>query len=425
MIQLVIVADDFTGALDTGVQFAAAGAATYVITDTSMDIGEVDPEVQVLVVDAETRHLDQKQALQTVQDVLTKVHEAGIPYVYKKTDSALRGNIGAELEAAMLACGSRHIHLLPAFPAMKRTTENGILLIDGVPVSESVFGQDPFEPVCASSVAEIVAAQSGGEIHSMGSSLPDGDIPDGILIYDCKTDADLIRIAGQLSARGELSLTAGCAGFAAVLPGLLNLTGSAPDIDFPDQRLMVVCGSVNKITVEQLLAAEKAGVGRYHLKAEQKLNWNWKNSREADELVQIWKRRCEEEGAFILDSNDAEGINETAEYIREHDMDLEQIRVGIAGCMGAMAKKLLDQGLEATLLLTGGDTLMSFMKQIGVYALRPLGEAAPGAVVSGFVYKGKEYRVVSKSGGFGEKTLILDLKSLLCEENGKERMQNE
>ena len=33
MVKLLIIADDFTGALDTGVQFAARGAATSVITD--------------------------------------------------------------------------------------------------------------------------------------------------------------------------------------------------------------------------------------------------------------------------------------------------------------------------------------------------------------------------------------------------------
>ena len=34
MIQLLMIADDFTGALDAGVQFASHGAKTTVITDT-------------------------------------------------------------------------------------------------------------------------------------------------------------------------------------------------------------------------------------------------------------------------------------------------------------------------------------------------------------------------------------------------------
>lgn len=39
MITLLIIADDFTGALDTGVQFAAAGTVVRVVTDTGMITG--------------------------------------------------------------------------------------------------------------------------------------------------------------------------------------------------------------------------------------------------------------------------------------------------------------------------------------------------------------------------------------------------
>ena len=56
MIQLLMIADDFTGALDSGVQLAAFGAKTAVITDASSDWTRIAREADVLVVDAETRH---------------------------------------------------------------------------------------------------------------------------------------------------------------------------------------------------------------------------------------------------------------------------------------------------------------------------------------------------------------------------------
>ena len=58
MVKLLIIADDFTGALDTGVQFSAHGAVTSVITDPAFDFTKVDSSIQVLVMDAETRHLE-------------------------------------------------------------------------------------------------------------------------------------------------------------------------------------------------------------------------------------------------------------------------------------------------------------------------------------------------------------------------------
>lgn len=62
MIRLLIIADDLTGALDTGVQFAASGAATRVVTDINYDYSKAEEEVKVLVMDAETRHLKAREA---------------------------------------------------------------------------------------------------------------------------------------------------------------------------------------------------------------------------------------------------------------------------------------------------------------------------------------------------------------------------
>ena len=52
MIHLFVIADDFTGALDTGVQFASYGAATKVVVGTGLQALEADAQTQVLVVDA-------------------------------------------------------------------------------------------------------------------------------------------------------------------------------------------------------------------------------------------------------------------------------------------------------------------------------------------------------------------------------------
>lgn len=64
MVKLLIIADDFTGALDTGVQFAARGAATRVVTDLAYDFTLADAEVLVMV--AETRHLPPEEAYDVV-----------------------------------------------------------------------------------------------------------------------------------------------------------------------------------------------------------------------------------------------------------------------------------------------------------------------------------------------------------------------
>ena len=132
MIHLFVIADDFTGALDTGVQFASYGAAL-----------EADAQTQVLVVDAETRHLPAAQAYDTVYRLVRWAKEKKIGCIYKKTDSALRGNIGAELSAALAADGGDRLHFVPAFPNLERVTRGGVHYIGGVPVAQSVFERTP------------------------------------------------------------------------------------------------------------------------------------------------------------------------------------------------------------------------------------------------------------------------------------------
>ena len=90
MLKLLIVADDFTGALDTGVQFASLGASAKVVTSTKCDSTQLD-ELDVLVFDAETRHKDPVIAYTTVYDFVKRVAAFGVEYVYKKTDSVYAG----------------------------------------------------------------------------------------------------------------------------------------------------------------------------------------------------------------------------------------------------------------------------------------------------------------------------------------------
>ncbi len=171
MVTLLIIADDFTGALDTGVKFAARGAAVRVVTDYEYEFGQTDSGAQVLVMDAETRHLSGEEAYRRVYRIVKRAREARVAYIYKKTDSALRGNIGSELAAALDASGEPVLHFFPAFPKMKRTTRRGIHYIDGVPVQESVFGQDPFEPVRCSFIPDIIRQQSSTEVKVISDGM--------------------------------------------------------------------------------------------------------------------------------------------------------------------------------------------------------------------------------------------------------------
>ncbi len=413
MIKLLILADDFTGGLDTGVQFASRGISTCVATDPETDFLSGAGESQVLVIVAETRHLPADEAYRAVFSVVSRAVDMGIPHIYKKIDSALRGNIGAELTAALDASKAPMLAFVPALPSMNRVTRGGIHYVDGVPVADSVFGQDPFEPVRESEIAQLIALQSKAAVQSV---TPD-ELPDfrGIAVLDASSGEDLRQVGQAVAAADGLRLMAGCAGFAAVLPELLQLNvRQVPKLPVLDSGLFVLCGSVNPITQRQLDYGESCGFQRIHIRPEEKLHPEWFGTPEGAVLLERWKRRMLEEPWMILDANDRDPSNrETADLARSLGWTAEDIRQRISASLGVILSAMVQQDACRTLLITGGDTLLQSMNRMGVSRMMPLTEVFPGVVISRVHLGNHSWFVMTKSGGFGEETLLADLKELI------------
>lgn len=409
MLRLLIIADDFTGALDTGVQFASCGAITRVITDRNASLADYASGCEVLVVDAETRHLSGNEAYRYVSDIVTQAVNLDIPHILKKTDSALRGNIGAELTALLEASGETQLPFLPAFPQMRRCTVAGVHYIDGVPVAESVFGKDPFEPVTHSKISDVIACQSSVTVTSCTANAPVSKEP-GILVYDASSVEDLAAEAQLLHKESKLRIMAGCAGLGSVLPKLLNI-GNGKPVPMPvmDPNFLVICGSVNPITVAQCDYAEEEGFQRIRLHPEQKLDPAYWDSREGQQKFQNLQTLINQYRYRIIDTNDSGSNKPTADYAAAHGMTIEDVRQAVSRSIGHLVSRLFSNPNLGTLLITGGDTLLQCMNYMSIPEIEPLGELDRGVVLSRFSYQGYTRYVISKSGGFGKEDLFVAL----------------
>jgi len=161
--KILIVADDYTGASDTGVQFSKRQLRSIVLTgkdyiDTSLK------DCDVLVVDTESRSDDGDTAYRKAYEIGKIAKEKNIRYIFKKLDSTLRGNIGAELSGLMDSCGIQHAVLSPAMPSYGRTTKNGNVYVNNVLLAETEFARDPKTPVNESYIPEIISKQTDKRI---------------------------------------------------------------------------------------------------------------------------------------------------------------------------------------------------------------------------------------------------------------------
>ncbi len=409
MTKLLVIADDFTGTLDTGIQLVRKGIKTSVVIGTENVLAS-RAEYPVVVVDTESRHLKPTDAYEKIFKLASEAKSLGIDCVYKKTDSALRGCVGAELSAALDAWDAKALEFVPAFPKTKRITKDGTQFIDGVPVSESAFGRDPFEPVRHSFVPDILADQTKTPVILAGKDAE----PEckHIVLHDAATDEDLAAIAEQLKAKGT-TLMSGCAGFAAQLDSIVGLeTGKADDPKKTD-GMFIVCGSLNSISEEQVIYAEDAGFKRIHLSTEQILEPDYLSSPEGQEWLAGLKKLCEGGIPVMLDSFKCHG--DCDDYAAKAGISTEQLRAKVAHGLGEITREWTNFNLNHTLVVIGGDTLSSFMGVIGCNEVTPTCEMSAGVVCSVLKWSGHEVQIISKSGGFGYKEVLTDIEKTVCE----------
>ncbi len=109
-----ITADDLTGAADAAAAFARPGASVGLSLDFRPPTAK--DERPVFGVTTNTRGLPAGEVFDLVGDSVGQLRMAGATFIFKKLDSNMRGNVGAELAAVLDTFGGP-ILLAPAFPA--------------------------------------------------------------------------------------------------------------------------------------------------------------------------------------------------------------------------------------------------------------------------------------------------------------------
>jgi D-threonate/D-erythronate kinase len=382
-----VVADDLTGAADGGVQLARAGYRTAVAFHGE-SVARNGAALDAVVLDTDSRALGPDAARARVRDAMRAV--AAAPIVLKKIDSTLRGQVGAEVAAALDASGRRVAVVAPAFPAAGRTTEGGVQRLDGEPVHRTRFAQDPVSPVREAHLPTLLDAELPGGVREVRAADADG-LAQALaagrsVVADAHTDAELEAVVRAVADPAGV-LWVGSAGLAralgAVHPGP-GLAVAEPGDD-TEARVLVIAGSANDLAREQVERLVASGVAAAGLSL--------------PALGAGAAEACAALAARALGDGRACVVHPVGEG---QGPDLPR---RIAAALGEVAARLADAGLVTALVLTGGETAVTVARRLGATGLRVDDELEPGVPV-GRLLGPRPYRVVTKAGGFGSPEVL-------------------
>jgi D-threonate/D-erythronate kinase len=354
---LTIVADDLTGACDTGALFAARGLVPVSVWPRRA------VEAQVRVIDTESRTVAPLEASERVSAVTARARAGSW---FKKIDSTLRGPIGPEVDALMRGTGASTAIVCPAFPAQRRVVLDRMLLVRGVPVAETPIGRDPHFPRGTSSVVDLLRPQLdralawipidqlragpdalAARVHRLAGT---------VIVADAESDADLDALVDAALATTPVPLLVGSAGLAQALAVRLGLRGERVELPI-GARWLVVAGSLHPATRRQVREARAAGL--------------------------------------------------TVLATAERD----------SGDRGAAVARLIEQAMAALqrepwdlVVVTGGETAVALWSALGAERLDLVGAPAPGLAFGHLRVPGREpLPLLTKAGGFGPPDLLTSL----------------
>ena len=258
---LIVIADDFTGAAELGGVGLRFGLNVEIQTEF-----DVNSNAELLVIDTDSRSDSPALAVKKVERLASQIHEMGEVWIYKKTDSVLRGNVRIELQTLRKIFDQKTVLLIPANPSFGRTISNGKYFIRDTPLHQTDFANDPEHPIKSSDVMQLLGASADMDIRCIHTGEP---IPKcEIAIGETENQDHLIKWAYQTHTK---ILPAGGSEFFYVLLRTMGMSPLQKDtsIEFlTDSTTLIVCGSASEYSRKTIAQTRKNGKAVYDMPAE-------------------------------------------------------------------------------------------------------------------------------------------------------------
>lgn len=393
----LIIADDFTGANDTGVQLVRRGYQTKVVLSSR---GVLQDDLNY-VLDTESRSLNPREAYDKIKQMLENLAITQFDFLIKKIDSTLRGNVAAEMKAVDEVFKSELILFMPAFPDLNRTTVEGIHYLHGTRITETELAHDPKTPVREDRLIKLMEEFFDEPIKNMNLEQIRNDkiCFSGARVFCCdaQTNQDMQHVIGAALGAKKRVLWVGTAALAdnlllrsTVVPPALAVVASVSDVSRMQVRFAADTAKVVQIPVSEILFGDKAEIQP----VEEAVDFLHQGKDVLLITEATWSRDK-------LDASNAAG--------KQVGVDAMTVSKRTQHMVGSIAKAVLKRAPVSGLFLSGGDTAMGVFEEIGATSSQILGEVLVGIPVMRLSSTDTEFdgmKVITKAGAFGKEDAI-------------------
>jgi uncharacterized protein YgbK (DUF1537 family) len=404
-LKIGVLADDLTGAFDTGVQYRNWGLSVEVFIGDVKDVSKLDG-VDVVVVDTESRGLKKEDAFLRVYRATEELTKIGVDRIYKKVDSTLRGNIGSELDAAMEASKIKFTFFAPAYPTYKRTTLSGKQYVNNKPLDKTEYVDEL--GMKTAKISDIIGVQSKRKVGLVGFDTVNRGVnsiktrietlkKDGVevAIFDALTEKHLIDI---VRAAGDTRMFVGSAGLASEMPLGLCVRSQKP--------VLSVCGSTRRLSSVQVRnLQDRLGFREVEIRVLKLIDGEAAANAEVERCVSEAVATLKAGVDISITSSPRDGsAKEFVSYALQKGFKETEAKLFVEEAIGEITSTILKEVEVLSLIMTGGATSLVICKKLGVDMVHIVEEIEPGIP---FLILSNGMHAVTKAGGFGHEDSLI------------------
>ena len=427
MSKVFVVADDITGADDIGLMYYKSGHESVVFPYSSWREASFDFSDKV-VIDTDSRLVSRQEAYKRVFNVVKKYSNDDISLYFDKQCSVFRGNIGAEFDAMLDALNADFAPVVLGFPDNGRTTVDGVHYVHGTRLEESQFRYDPMNPMTKSNLVDILSEQtsrrvslisyheySGGLSH-LKAVFEKEKAKGGYVIFDVRDNEDLKSLSLLLKNERIICGSSAIAYYLGLLEPAAKVEDDAVTEKDSSGHVLCIAGSQTPQTKGQVSFSVSAGA--YEIELDTVALFEPGKEHEVMEyILSEYAKQYENFNMVIIHVPfNHETVLKSKKAALESGISEQVSAKKVSSTLASIARLIHQDYPLDGVIVCGGDTSASFIKEFGIKGMLVSKEIESGVSVCRDIYN-KSFSFVLKSGSFGGMEFLEKSRKMLEEAN--------